>query len=399
MSWYYGTYSCGHEGRTNVIGPTKNRQWIADNRFSGLCPECWEKHLQEEREKANTLAAEKAKEMELPELTGTEKQVAWANTLRQKFIDKMESVEDAKELFRKAKFSYREECCSIQKDTSKEYMKRLFSLENLEATKMYILEHYTSASYYIDNRSKDIISFLLEEREETLKTKEEKIEEIAMAEVKAEAIVKPEGCTRSGSAEITITKDKVTVIYEKDEKFRQIVKSLGYSWEGIWKRNITKFNGTAEDRAAELGNALLNAGFPITVLDTEVRQMAIDGTFVPEQTKWIKIRSKGDYKGRLVITWKGRNNTLYDTARKLPGSKWDSGVLVKADYFKEIEEFARLYDFKFSPGALEKLEETKKEYNKAKEVDPEVVEKIEDKNGLEEILNSSTDILEDLKED
>ena len=77
MGWYYVTYLCGHEGRTNIIGPTKNRQWIADRRFSELCPECKEKEYLAECARANKAAAEAAKEMELPELTGSERQVPW----------------------------------------------------------------------------------------------------------------------------------------------------------------------------------------------------------------------------------------------------------------------------------------------------------------------------------
>lgn len=90
MAKYHGTHACGHEGVTNIVGPTKNRQWIADRHFEKLCPECWEKKLIEDRERANAEAAAKAVEMELPELTGTEKQVAWANTLRQQLIEKCE---------------------------------------------------------------------------------------------------------------------------------------------------------------------------------------------------------------------------------------------------------------------------------------------------------------------
>lgn len=41
MAWYYGTYSCGCEGRTQIYGATKDRQRIADYRFEGLCPDCW----------------------------------------------------------------------------------------------------------------------------------------------------------------------------------------------------------------------------------------------------------------------------------------------------------------------------------------------------------------------
>lgn len=27
MAWYEGTFSCGHEGRVNIIGPNKDCQW------------------------------------------------------------------------------------------------------------------------------------------------------------------------------------------------------------------------------------------------------------------------------------------------------------------------------------------------------------------------------------
>ena len=92
MAWYYGTYSCGHDGRVNIIGSTKDRQRKADYHFSGMCEECWHKQKEEERIKANMEALEKTKEMELPELQGTEKQIAWANTLRIKFIDTVEEL-------------------------------------------------------------------------------------------------------------------------------------------------------------------------------------------------------------------------------------------------------------------------------------------------------------------
>ena len=93
MSWYEGIYSCGHEGRINIIGPTKDRQRKADWYFSNVCPECYKKYLKEERENKNKEAAEKSAEMELPKLIGTEKQVAWANSIR---IEKINALIDRK---------------------------------------------------------------------------------------------------------------------------------------------------------------------------------------------------------------------------------------------------------------------------------------------------------------
>lgn len=58
MAWYHGTYSCGHEGRINLIGPTKDREWKKEREFSGLCPECYKKKLEAQR-KAENEASEK----------------------------------------------------------------------------------------------------------------------------------------------------------------------------------------------------------------------------------------------------------------------------------------------------------------------------------------------------
>ena len=51
------------------------------------CPDCYKIRKQQEREAANTAAAEKAKGAGLPDLTGSEKQIAWATKIRQDFID------------------------------------------------------------------------------------------------------------------------------------------------------------------------------------------------------------------------------------------------------------------------------------------------------------------------
>ena len=91
MAWYYGTYSCGHDGKINLVGPTKDRQQKADWHFSGLCPDCYRKKQEEDREAADIEAEKKSEEMELPRLIGTEKQRKWANQLRLKVISSLNS--------------------------------------------------------------------------------------------------------------------------------------------------------------------------------------------------------------------------------------------------------------------------------------------------------------------
>jgi hypothetical protein len=390
MAWYYGTHSCGHEGRTNIVGPVKNRQWISDRNFKKMCPECWEKHLIEERERANKEAAEKAVEMELSELQGTPKQVAWANTLRQKMIDTFEKrIEISEEKMKK---------CTDEKLIEKFIGNVKIARETLN----FILQNKKSASWYIDSRNEDIEDLFRQAGKEMETEEEQKRPEVRDAKqeqenIKRESTVYPENVVTEVVAEIKITEEKISITFEKNEKFREIVKSLGYEWTGCWERKIDKFNGPAEDRAAELGNKLLNAGFPIMIYDSIVRQNAIEGKFELECTRWI-YRTKGEHEGKFAINWKERSDRIYNTARKLPGSKYDSpSVIVRVEHYREVEDFAKLFGFKFSEAAIQAIEQHKKAIAEANIVTPK---KVESKNmdGLKDILNSSDAVIDDLKD-
>jgi len=368
VAWYTGTYSCGHEGKIQVFGALKDRQWKINWTFSGLCPECYKQKLADEKAKINAQAMEAAKEMELPELQGTEKQVAWANTLRLELIKKFDDI-DADEL-------------NPEKITYDELMR----------VKDYILETKTKASWYIDHRNKSLAHIVLTEKDKALQNPIQNMNEI---EVKAESTVFPENKITDSVAEITVTADKVTVICEKNDTFREIVKSLGYKWNGIWEKAINEITGSAAERAAELGNKLLNAGFPIMIIDEEIRQNAIDGNYEPECTRWIFHRKDTDC---FSIVWTERNDDLYKKAKSLPGAKWQRGMLVKVNYYKEVQEFAGLYGFKFTTKAKQLIETYVKSLEKATVVSPAVVKATEQKDGLAEILESEAVVLDDLKD-
>jgi hypothetical protein len=94
MSWYDIEYSCGHSGRQQIYGKTSQRQrtadWIGENH---VCPECYAAKKQADREaaiedskKAGAAAVEATADLQLPTLTGSEKQVAWAEQIRAKHL-------------------------------------------------------------------------------------------------------------------------------------------------------------------------------------------------------------------------------------------------------------------------------------------------------------------------
>lgn len=82
MAKYQITHSCGHTVEHDICGPTRNRQGMADWLADRLCPDCYRAEITAERERRNASAAETNRGNGLPELTGTPKQVAWAESIR-----------------------------------------------------------------------------------------------------------------------------------------------------------------------------------------------------------------------------------------------------------------------------------------------------------------------------
>lgn len=73
---YSVVYSCGHSGEVELFGKETERRrrlvWLSEHR---LCPDCYREKLREE-----------TKRYSLPDLIGSEKQVAWAERVRSRFL-------------------------------------------------------------------------------------------------------------------------------------------------------------------------------------------------------------------------------------------------------------------------------------------------------------------------
>lgn len=92
---YNITYSCGHKGTVVLFGKGSDRKrklyWYQE---TAACPDCFKAQKEAERQAAKEKAYAEAKANNLPELIGTEKQVAWAITIRQDFINKFGKQND-----------------------------------------------------------------------------------------------------------------------------------------------------------------------------------------------------------------------------------------------------------------------------------------------------------------
>lgn len=77
-------YKCGHEENVNLNG-RQNSQSYADWLAAGVCKKCYEAEKIAERNAYNEAEG-------LPELTGTPRQVEWANKLRYELYKKIKAL-------------------------------------------------------------------------------------------------------------------------------------------------------------------------------------------------------------------------------------------------------------------------------------------------------------------
>lgn len=315
MAWYYGTYSCGHEGRVNVIGRPSERQWKIDRHFEGICENCKIK----EREEKNKESLETSKKYEFPELNGTEKQIAWANTIRLDFY-------------------------------------QLCSSHNIIIDDM--VNNELEAKFWIDNRNRFNLEFSEKYHQKSDKKQIEK-------ELISSDSVKPQDVKYDGIVEIVKNDNKIVLRYEKNQDFIDIVKSKKYIWDGCWYRELTETTGSFADRAAEIGNCLLKNGFSICIHDSEITRKAICGEFEKEHCKWIYSVSGTNL---LSIKWGARDNEMYNKVKKI-GAKYDgSSMKINVSHYKIVEKFAEENNFKFTKAAIKKIDKYKEEMNNLKEV-------------------------------
>lgn len=180
-------------------------------------------------------------------------------------------------------------------------------------------------------------------------------------------LVRPESPLTASITRISFDGDTLRVYFpEVKATFNNIVKRMDYCWQRpYWVRTVSQEHHL--NRAAELAHTLLAAGYcvkgPRKVMETAVNQ-----TFEPEPVRiirrWIK---DDDYIDWFSVWWhKERGGRLEDARRGLRGSRWYNGrLMVPAEQFEAVLDFAERYDCWLSPGALALAEEARAEQDAA----------------------------------
>ena len=373
---YSLTFACGHEGKVHLTGSRNNKEgmirWYEE---CGRCPECkrkaFEKERQKEIEELNNKIEKIKEEFNLPELNGTEKQVAWATSIRfEKIIGIIE------------KFNKEDNMTNISKKMQDIFVDQIEKIDD--------------ARFWIDNRDAENNEILKQMRNRAMceaTKKEEKSKDIP-----AGSVLKPNNPKKEGAAEVKIEDNNIILMYKKDGDFILLAKSKKFKWNRIknyWEKSCNEYTGPVKERAADVINTLLFAGFCVICEDEEIREMAINAEFGFEKTKWIKYSAE---KNKFFAQW-DREKNFYDEIIKIYGAKYDKyekKVFINVNSYREILDFAEVNDFAISKKATDKFEELKQA---EKIVTPILKEKEIKEDKLIKILQSDRNILEDLKDD
>jgi len=369
MAKYDIEHTCGHTETHQLIGPRRDRERRIEWLETTLCSECYQEELARQRDEATEAARQEAAEQELPELSGSEKQVAWAVRIRGGMLKSFESI--------------------------------LSDASNVKNTAAFFdwLYGHTAASWWIDNRSASTHDIFGRFKDTLPKNDIDAIDEAA---IKAESTLRPETAVVEMPAEVKIADSTVRVrLPARDDRFREIVRAAGFSWgNDAWERAFNPAKTDVRDRAAEIASRLLAGGFVVQITDDVIREKTASGSYAPEKTRCVAKLASGKHNGWFAISW-ARSEDFYKAARKIAGSRYDKPfVVVPPTSFDEVVDFAQMYDFGLTAGAQAVVDEQKRIREDSLVVSPKIkdVAKVTQltKPGLLKI--EETDVLDEFKD-
>lgn len=389
-------HRCGRWVKMEKVGNRRDADWRSANR-TFTCEEC--KEILRREKSAAALAWGRAHGLE--DLEGTEAQIDWAATIRQDILTRVRADIDRVDLDR-AEASALEIFYLTGKDRPWDRLLQALAW----------LEHQVSAHWWIEHRTRPAVDLVRDIALTNVVLPDEADELEAEAALQQAAldsttILPPEGIALLSPlpVEIRILDSQIHAVFpDLLEAFRELVKSLSYSWSKdrrVWYRVITEMSAPLTDRAVELASKLLQAGFKVTIQDSTVRARALTGEYTPEHTRWVFRMGEGQYRGWLAFHW-ARSEDFYQRAKRLSGSRYDKPhVVVPPAAWESVQDFAGLYDFRITSSARDVIEKAQND-EKASRLAKlgKKLEKSAKKDGLKELLEvpPTVEIPDDLRD-
>ncbi|NEU13506.1 hypothetical protein G3T14_15395 [Methylobacterium sp. BTF04] len=328
----------------------------------------------------NRAAVERAVVAGLPALEGSEKQVTWAATLRERILAILDVAVPEAVTYANGRSAYPDGgACGFRSSVLELALVVREIGEPAVRDALEAIRAETDARFWIDGRLEEpneMISAVAKRRavEERALSPEGKAEAAAAQDAMAEATLRSAEPVSETIAELAFREGRLTARYdERSEAFNATVKALGYLWDpaaSAWvRRHNSLMMGTAVDRLAETAHELIAAGIVVALHDPEARAKAIDRSYEPEHRRWVSIVPNGTYEGKLRLTW-GRDEDFYSAFRSLPGATYrDKLCLLPATARDEVLDFAEAHGFRITPGAKGRMDDVMAQREKGVIVD------------------------------
>lgn len=372
MTKYEGICKCGHEGTIRIKRGQEDfkTQEEIDKAFSEtLCKKCRYELKKKQEAECNEYIKDNFKALELPELEGTEKQIAWANKIREEMVDMWEKnlmdeiISPVSELISIKSYGpafdekgnghkVADMLDKIIKNSTDVEKKRLVADLFIS-----VLKTIRKASIYIDIETgspRVSIRGLLYKAFVQLKINDSK-------EPK-EVVISPENAIDERIVNIYSKDNTIYCESYADMDVKSICKANHYIWSTYseaWYRNINvNASGSIVDRKTELANKILNAGYIVRVDDPTLKDKIINADYEPEHRRWIAI-----YEGKLLIAFDYNDYPEIKTAfKRIKGCETDrktKALLVPVEMYLQVEDLADMYDFRFNDKSREEIEKIK----------------------------------------
>lgn len=257
MAWQEVTFRCGCDGHVQVYGPTKDRarkaEWIAEKKD---CDECYAARVEEERADAMAAAKAQAAEWELPDLQGSEKQIAWAERLRAAVLKNTEVAA--------ATCAGDNEKAWLFAEGQAIYFRRAEARFWIDEMRLYEdsigLHHLTS----------DFMLAAKKARKEGGKV--------------GPTVVQPKG--REPISAVTIQHKPgevwLTTARKEDEGFIEKLKGIGFRWDGTWTLSVPSTPVGLDTVAAGIALEILDRGYSVVLPQPTVADLVKSGEFERE---------------------------------------------------------------------------------------------------------------------
>ena len=365
-----GTFHCGECGRTlscwgrNRAEADRKAAWHES--VGTFCDTCQEKKNAAE----NTASADANAAAGLPSLKGSEKQVAWAETIRRNIFSSLdEALVIAKAENREAELNkYPAHGETLELGRNARMVGAMLDCKYGERTVeafLRIARRQTEASWWIERGRSGLKSLVMDlEREIEDEIIGQKPKPAEQVEAEEESLLRPAGEPQSASiVEVKWLEPLVVLEFPKIEIACEVARRLTFRWkEPRWERPMTEMTGDPLDRMAETAQRFLEAGFMVRLYNDEARRRTVKNDFQPEQRRWLSVSRLRFGEPCLCARWSLRDD-FYEAAKRIPGARPErlSGrrrttmFHIPLKYVSEAAEFAKEYGFSMTREVSELL--------------------------------------------